>query len=299
MVMKMVDPYALGLDVTGINGDNALCRCPFHNDNHPSGSFSLSKGIFHCFACGENANLKSLAEITGGEIVYTNDYLTTKNKVAETEDWIRFLSYPLAIDNPYLEKRQVTNEQVEQFKIRQFADGIIFPLSKCNGQTIGVQIRFYTKKPKYMFFGERPQLWPLESLKGIKGTVFLTEGIFGALRARNAKLDAFASMSCTSISKVVQILNGRPVVVVFDNDFAGYVGAGKLILSGYDAACPTFEADSASKGFWKTFSEEMPVTRSVSQLAKYSGSSVAFLKLIEKYKLRMDYESKSQKKHRS
>jgi CHC2 zinc finger len=45
-------------------GDRLMIRCPYHNDNTPSGSLSLSTtfaGSFRCFACGAKAGWDDLA----------------------------------------------------------------------------------------------------------------------------------------------------------------------------------------------------------------------------------------------
>src|SRR5271165_5273473 len=45
-------------------GDRLMIRCPYHSDNTPSGSLSLSPtfaGSFKCFACGAKAGWDDLA----------------------------------------------------------------------------------------------------------------------------------------------------------------------------------------------------------------------------------------------
>src|ERR1700722_4541652 len=46
-------------------GDRVMIKCPYHNDNTPSGSLSLSTtyaGSFRCYACGAKAGWDDLAE---------------------------------------------------------------------------------------------------------------------------------------------------------------------------------------------------------------------------------------------
>jgi DNA primase len=46
-------------------GERVMIKCPFHSDNTPSGSLSLSTtfaGSFRCYACGAKANWDQLAE---------------------------------------------------------------------------------------------------------------------------------------------------------------------------------------------------------------------------------------------
>jgi DNA primase len=51
----------LGIDVKGKTSGNVLVKCisPNHNDNSPSCSISLDKGVYHCFSCGASGSLKN------------------------------------------------------------------------------------------------------------------------------------------------------------------------------------------------------------------------------------------------
>ena len=42
-----------------IKGNQIMARCPFHEDNNPSLSINLERGMFHCFGCG----------VRGGDII--------------------------------------------------------------------------------------------------------------------------------------------------------------------------------------------------------------------------------------
>ena len=45
-----------GLTVVS-SGDQAKVRCPFHDDERPSCSVNLAKGLWHCFACHASGNV--------------------------------------------------------------------------------------------------------------------------------------------------------------------------------------------------------------------------------------------------
>ena len=67
--------YALTSTIEDILGqpiketrDNALVRCPFHDDRHASLSVDLERGLWICFACGERGGLQSLAARMGREV---------------------------------------------------------------------------------------------------------------------------------------------------------------------------------------------------------------------------------------
>ena len=44
-----------------IIGDEAVAKCPAHDDRHPSWSLNLKTGVHHCFSCGFSGNLAFLA----------------------------------------------------------------------------------------------------------------------------------------------------------------------------------------------------------------------------------------------
>lgn len=75
----MIDDIELLLTTHGIKykkkGDNILCLCPHHNDTHIGNfSFSLKKGVGHCFACGYSCNIFSLNKILGEKGNYNKNY---------------------------------------------------------------------------------------------------------------------------------------------------------------------------------------------------------------------------------
>lgn len=43
--------------LTTTNGNEALVRCPFHDDKTPSLSINLDTGFYHCFGCGEKGDI--------------------------------------------------------------------------------------------------------------------------------------------------------------------------------------------------------------------------------------------------
>lgn len=67
--------YALTEIISDIMGvpiretrDNALVRCPFHDDRHASLSIDLERGWWICFACGARGGIQSLATRMNKEI---------------------------------------------------------------------------------------------------------------------------------------------------------------------------------------------------------------------------------------
>ena len=71
----------LGLTVTR---HNALC--PFHDDKHPSLSFSVSRNTYKCFVCGAHGDTIDLAmKILGKGFVEACEWLANEHNVIHSE----------------------------------------------------------------------------------------------------------------------------------------------------------------------------------------------------------------------
>jgi DNA primase len=58
-IIQVMSFYGINFRAQG-NRDNYIGRCPWHNDRVASLSVSRSKGLYHCFGCGESGNVFSL-----------------------------------------------------------------------------------------------------------------------------------------------------------------------------------------------------------------------------------------------
>jgi DNA primase len=68
-------------------GINAMLRCPFHEDNHPSFSIHLEDGVWNCFGCGESGSLEKLYRRLG-EKMDDDLYLERAKRRAEEPEMI-------------------------------------------------------------------------------------------------------------------------------------------------------------------------------------------------------------------
>jgi DNA primase len=251
---SVIDPQALGLEVSTVRGDEVAVLCPFHDDSKPSASFNVEKGLFHCFACGASMKAERLAKELGGSVVGLETIEHLSN-VKEEKEWRPLLYSALAIDHPYLMKRGITNDEIRRFGILHTGaisgeDSIGFPIRDRFGNIVGINVRRSAPhgfQSRYTLFGEKAAVWPLDLL-GNERRVTLVEGVISAIKLRRADIPAFATMGAGSLSKAVIALNGRRVTVMFDDDYAGYVGAAKLILSsGASVLVPGAEYDNLDK----------------------------------------------------
>jgi len=242
----MIDPLALGLEIFEIRGDEVQVLCPFHDDHRPSASFNIVKGVIYCYACGASYRAKQLAIELGGDVIELEDKRILK-RIKEEKEWRQFLLAPLAYDHPYLEERKVTNEQVEKFDIRDVKSHLAFVLRDHKKTIRGIQLRQIPPRllrradqsmhgnargstSRYVLFGAKPPLWPCDQLQSIKRPL-IVEGVFGVLRADQFGVRAFATLSATPTYRTLVTLNGRRPLIAFDNDYAGCVGAAKILIN--------------------------------------------------------------------
>ena len=263
----VVDPIALGFGSVTRSASDAefVVECPFHDDDTPSASFNAAKGLFHCFACGESSNADGIARQTGGSVEFVSPGEVALPRGEKWEepgfDWRKMLLVPAegepkAIE--YLQSRNVTQRQAIRWGLFAAPAGVGFPLKDKFGMVVGAQVRLYEPrgKAKYMFYGELPPLWPLETIRDSRpdDIHFLVEGVFGAVRARSAGIKGFATLGAGhGLENVVFIMHGREVRGVFDDDKAGWIASAKLAACGIPCARRTIEADEASKGEWHEF----------------------------------------------
>jgi hypothetical protein len=310
----MIDPTALGLDVSGIHGDEAIVLCPFHNDHRPTNaSFNVKKGLFHCFACGKNANSKQLALYLGGQIVGLPDTSFLRRAKDENE-WRHLLSAPLAIDHPYMKTRGITNDEIERFSILEINEDFVgIPAYDTRGRNVAIILRripdirkqnghprlgkgaaggdlswLSHSKSRYILLGQRPSLACLapdckdDKLLHDKRLI-LVEGIFGAIRARRFDLQAYPALGATPSRRTMVAISGRAVTAIYDDDFAGYVGAARITLSSANKSIiPGIDFDTIDtrEDFERTYIASH-LTSDIDELGRHSGDIHKFYRALE------------------
>jgi len=282
-----VDPLALGLTLGHYSYPEISCLCPFHNDRTPSASFNMEKGVLYCFTCASSFSAKEIANYLGGvvSLMKKSDklrLLAMHGSGEKLKNWKKTALFPLALNNEYLHSRLVDNETINRYKIRAYSNSIFFRLHAHNGKLVGVQERLVdNNKYRYIVHGNKPPLWPAKEVFTLdkSKTVYLTEGVFGALRAKMAGLQAFAMLGVSQPFKALELLNGFNVISVFDDDVAGYTAAIKLAKCGIPTAFPTFVADEATPGFWRAYDENKYVTLSTQKITRHATSKERTKKL--------------------
>lgn len=285
-IEELYDPFLIGLEVSGKSRGEYICRCPFHADKHPTGAcFNPRTGLFFCFVCSAKSKAENLANILGGSShkvpVISKDY------TVEEVEWSGVLRAPLAFGNTYLRSRQVTDDQVKRFGIRALPKGVAIPVCDTTGKEIGCVIRQYKGTlPRYLSLGEKPPLWNLQNLmKREPATkIWVVEGIFGALRADRAGVFAVATMTSSLQKEGKHYLSNFFPYVLFDDDFAGYLGAAKFLqeVPLAKVAIPGGEADEMSIIEWQHLDENPAYTNKIVTLAEMSGDKNKVLQQLMK-----------------
>jgi DNA primase len=225
------DPKALGLSIGAIMDDGKFkVRCPFHHDNNPSAIFYSKTGILKCFKCSPEGRdfyiLKEILDVTNGEIIDGGEVSVI---VKEEIDLKNFLKNPLAFGNEYLKERLVTDEQVEEFAIREDKENIYLTFTDgCD--IIGYKARTLVgRKPKYLLFGEPPLIYPMNI--DFETPAVFVEGEFGALRGRLYGYNTYAVMGAGNFrsKRFLNLLQRfKSAFILADYDVAGYEAAYRI-----------------------------------------------------------------------
>ncbi len=251
---ERVDPHVLGLsNFQWLTGDEVFCTCPFHNDHHPSMSVNLAKGVFICYVCGAAGRVQRLALELGGRVT-----LAPRKQGREVDDgWRALLRSPWAKNSSYLVSRGVTAQQVNRYGILSLPMGVGFPLRSRLGEVIGLLVRRTSNVgQRYITYGKKPEVWPISTALDTVGTrskpLVLVEGVFGVLNAENCDVTAVAVLGAQVSEACSWVVNKPCATVLFDDDQAGYLGAGRLLrLNPLLRVCvPGAEADELTLNEW-------------------------------------------------
>lgn len=279
------DANTLNLIVRGYSGNNEVivkCPNPNHSDSNPSSCFNTDSGLLYCFSCGFSANATQLAVLAN--LTYLPSKQILPNYQKDTEElWLEFDRFKSAKDDEYLNSRGVTNQNIKDFDIRKCSKGIVFLFRDFRGKLIGAQLRQFNKKPKYLTFGQR-SLWDLTKLSNYNPSepIYLTEGVFGAIRGFNAGKQTLAVIGAMIRENSLRpIINYPKIFGLFDNDLAGYIAGARLLkfIPQSSIVIPGLESDELSIENWSKIGT-LQTTKSISELKKLSGDEKGFLKYV-------------------
>ena len=217
----------------GMSVSRHKCLCPFHNDRHPSLSFSVKKNMYRCFVCGAkggtidlvmgylNKDFKEacrwLANEAGVRLFRPPQPLLTQEGKAAQFDVTRYERY---FERPWLnkearkflfEERRVDPRVVRwcrltSWKDRQGVPWLQTPYYDQQGKLIGVQNRNLIRggSPRFRFpSGSQCNLYNLPVLNLLRpgDSLFITEGCSDCWSLLSAGYKSIAIPSATVLTK--------------------------------------------------------------------------------------------------
>jgi len=221
------------------NGVMAICENPDHDDKNPSMKVDLVEQTFYCFSCGFKGTVDKLIDLTEGHKKW--EYKIESNNKFIGNEWKQFLNEPLAIDSVFLTARDITNDIVEQYGIRESEDKITIPLKNTVGEIVGLKVRLKNKLEsgvKYLTFGQQPdyicnsKFVVSQTPFTINKRVWVTEGMFGLMRLSHEGLTGLTPLSANRLNGLFSLFKQTPYnqyMIMFDPDYAGYLSAMKML----------------------------------------------------------------------
>ena len=217
----------------GMSVSRHKCLCPFHNDRHPSLSFSVKKNMYRCFVCGArggtidlvmgylNKDFKEacrwLANEAGVRLFRPPQPLLTQEGKAAQFDVTRYERY---FERPWLneearkflyEERRIDPRVVRwcrltSWKDRQGVPWLQTPYYDQQGKLIGVQNRNLIRggSPRFRFpSGSQCNLYNLPVLNLLKpgDSLFIAEGCSDCWSLLSAGYKSIAIPSATVLTK--------------------------------------------------------------------------------------------------
>ena len=217
----------------GMSMSRHKCLCPFHNDRHPSLSFSVKKNMYRCFVCGArggtidlvmgylNKDFKEacrwLADEAGVTVFRPPQPLLTQEGKAAQFDVTRYERY---FERPWLneearkflyEERRIDPRVVRwcrltSWKDRQGVPWLQTPYYDQQGKLIGVQNRNLIRggSPRFRFpSGSQCNLYNLPVLNLLRpgDSLFITEGCSDCWSLLSAGYKSIAIPSATVLTK--------------------------------------------------------------------------------------------------
>jgi len=211
----------------GLRVERHKCLCPFHDDHHPSLTFSVSRNTFRCWACGAHGDTIDLAMKLCGEeafreacqwlanehSVILTEYKPSETKPAKPFDGSRFERY---FEHPWLspnackflfEERRLDPAVIRNCRLNSFRDWLQIPYYNREGRLIGIQSRYMgtdPAQPRFRFpSGSECSIYNLPVLNLLKEgePLYITEGCSDCWAMLSAGHKAIAIPSATLLTR--------------------------------------------------------------------------------------------------
>ena len=228
--------------------------CPIHGGDGYNFAVDEEKGLYHCFTnCGGGDVITLFAKLEGLTNIEAARRLSAEYRIRassgsrefrevlnDTRSWEPKGPLPeieLPESSPLNAYRRFSFEAIGWFDLRLVSTGVLLPCRDVNGRVVGYAIRQVNVEPKYLNstdFRKSEVLYGLyENLEAIKSQRYaiICEGQFSAIRVwdsghRNVVATLGATMSPTQAHLLTPYVDR--VVVLYDGDPAGVIGASKI-----------------------------------------------------------------------
>ena len=225
---------------SGINGNQYIGKCPFHNDKKPSFSFNVDSGLCNCFAGCFDGNAYQFADKIGhpnpkqfinGE---SAEYKAIDGDTSAPD--LEKMIHPLVenlLGTPDMILECWDEKHIKQLGVGYKDDEYYFSHHDIHGNIIAIH------KHKSTIIGSGRSKWYLAHLIHTYETnkpLYICEGEKDAISMLSIKLQCISNTTgCASIPKASDgyydfnpISSFQEVIIVYDNDDAGRKGAERL-----------------------------------------------------------------------
>ena len=224
----------------GLQVSRHKCLCPFHDDRHPSLSFSVRRNTFRCFVCGASGGpIDLVMKYLGKDFRDACRWLADENNVILTEykpqtsdlshqtpfdasryerfferPWLNDEARRFLFDERRLDARVVRWCRLTSWKDRQGVPWLQIPYYDREGRLVGVQNRNLVRgaTPRFRFpSGSECGIYNLPVLNRLRprDELWITEGCSDCWAMLSAGHKAIAIPSATLLTrKDVELLQG-------------------------------------------------------------------------------------------
>ena len=211
----------LGLKVT-----RHKALCPFHDDRHPSLSFSVSRNTYKCFVCDAHGGVIDLAmQILGKGFVEACEWLANEHNVILSEyhppteikrddfdarKYLRYFEHPfindIAADFLY-SKRHLDPRVIRWCRLNSYKEWLQIPYFDMEGKLIGIQSRYLgadKSQPRFRFpSGNQCHIYNLQIIPMLREgePLYIAEGCSDCWSLLSAGHKAIAIPSATLLKE--------------------------------------------------------------------------------------------------
>lgn len=225
--------------------------CPYcpagDHESHNHCHVNPTKGVFHCFRCGESGSARRLINEHGGAVDLVTEQVvrTAKQPKTDFSQFRKVTGNEGSLDRmafTYLKDRNITKEDINKYDIRYAIQGryfgrVLFPIYE-NKQVVSFVGRSFLHfiEPAYLFpHRDETILTTAEAIFGydrmqdnLSDSLVITEGVFDAIavdRVGSEALPTFQSVAIMSkalsagqLLKLLKLHRGTRFYIMLDSD---------------------------------------------------------------------------------